>query len=125
MVLDEFEAPADMRDRPVSALSGGWQRLMLIARVWVTEPDALLLDEPTNHLDLAKLFQLETWLKLSPATCRWWSPATDRDFLDTVTNRTLFLRPRQLPLFRPPVLEGPGGAGSGRPRGGGRPATRS
>ncbi len=35
---------------------------MLIARVWVNEPDALLLDEPTNHLDLGKIFKLERWL---------------------------------------------------------------
>ena len=37
----------------LSALSGGWQRLALIARAWVTDPDVLLLDEPTNHLDAA------------------------------------------------------------------------
>ena len=36
---------------------------MLIARVWVNEPDALLLDEPTNHLDLGKIIQLERWLQ--------------------------------------------------------------
>ena len=63
IVLDEFETPDHMRDREVSRLSGGWQRLMLIARVWINEPDALLLDEPTNHLDLGKIIQLERWLK--------------------------------------------------------------
>src|SRR5690606_30772694 len=62
VVLDEFETPDDMRERTVSRLSGGWQRLMLIARVWINEPDALLLDEPTNHLDLGKIMQLELWL---------------------------------------------------------------
>ncbi len=54
VVLDEFQTPDEMRDRLVTALSGGWQRLMLLMRVWVGEPDALLLDEPTNHLDLVK-----------------------------------------------------------------------
>ncbi len=62
VVLDEFGAPAELHDRPLNALSGGWQRLALIARAWVTEPDALLLDEPTNHLDLAKIQMLERWI---------------------------------------------------------------
>jgi ATPase subunit of ABC transporter with duplicated ATPase domains len=53
VALDGLETPYELRDRLVSALSGGWQRLMLIARVWVTDPDALLMDEPTNHLDLS------------------------------------------------------------------------
>jgi len=102
VVLDEFEAPADMRDRPVSALSGGWQRLMLIARVWVTEPDALLLDEPTNHLDLAKLYWLENWLKPVSRNLPVVVASHDRDFLDAVTNRTLFLRPGTSRVFALP-----------------------
>src|SRR4051794_27766552 len=32
VVLDEYGAPAELRDRPLQALSGGWQRLALIAR---------------------------------------------------------------------------------------------
>ena len=55
VVLDEFEVPGELRHRPLSALSGGWQRMALMARVWVTEPDALLMDEPTNHLDLERI----------------------------------------------------------------------
>ena len=91
IVLDEFAAPADMRDRPLNALSGGWQRLALIARAWVTEPDALLLDEPTNHLDLAKIQMLERWISASRVPMVIASH--DRSFLDACTTRTLFLRP--------------------------------
>ena len=101
VALDGFETPWEMRDRLVSELSGGWQRLMLIARVWVSEPDALLMDEPTNHLDLAKIFQLETWLNREARSVPLLVASHDRDFLDAVTNRTLFLRPgtsRYLPL---------------------------
>lgn len=93
VVLDEFATPEDMRQRPVRALSGGWQRLMLIARVWVDEPDALLLDEPTNHLDLQKLFQLESWINGAARNIPVVIASHDRAFLDAVTNRTLFLRP--------------------------------
>lgn len=93
VALDGFEVPADVRERAVSALSGGWQRLMLIARCAVTDPDALLLDEPTNHLDLAKIFLLERWLERDARNLPTVIASHDRDFLSAVTNRTLFLRP--------------------------------
>lgn len=93
MVLDSFDAPEDIRDLPVAKLSGGWQRLMLLARLWVTDPDILLLDEPTNHLDLEKILMLETWLDTWAGRVPLVVASHDRDFLDAVTNRTLFLRP--------------------------------
>ena len=93
VVLDEFETPDEMRSRPVDALSGGWQRLMLIARIWVNEPDALLLDEPTNHLDLGKILMLERWLSANTRSIPVIIASHDRGFLDGTTNRTLFLRP--------------------------------
>ncbi len=93
VVLDEFETPEDMRDREVARLSGGWQRLMLIARVWINEPDALLLDEPTNHLDLGKILRLEHWLKSATRNMPVVIASHDRGFLDATTTRTLFLRP--------------------------------
>jgi ATPase subunit of ABC transporter with duplicated ATPase domains len=101
VALDSLETPDELRDRPVSALSGGWQRLMLVARCWVAEPDALLLDEPTNHLDLSKIFVLERWLAGAATNVPLIVASHDRAFLDAVTNRTLFLRPgtsRYLPL---------------------------
>ena len=93
-MLDSLDVPeADARAADVARLSGGWQRLALIARVWVTEPDVLLLDEPTNHLDLAKIGQLETWLNALPREVPVVIASHDRAFLDAITNRTLFLRP--------------------------------
>ncbi|HWA17991.1 MAG TPA: ABC-F family ATP-binding cassette domain-containing protein [Devosia sp.] len=92
VVLDGFETPEGMRERLVSELSGGWQRLMLIARIWVNEPDALLLDEPTNHLDLGKILLLERWLNAEAGNMPVVIASHDRAFLDATTNRTLFLR---------------------------------
>src|SRR5829696_2041061 len=91
MVLDEFDTPADLRRLPMRALSGGWQRLALIARAWITEPDVLLLDEPTNHLDLEKIQLLEDWLTAPMRRVPMVIASHDRRFLDTCTNRTLFL----------------------------------
>ena len=100
VVLDEFGSPAELHERPLHALSGGWQRLALIARAWVTEPDILLLDEPTNHLDLAKIQMLERWI----AACRvpMAVASHDRHFLDDCTNRTLFLRPGTSRIYAHP-----------------------
>jgi len=91
-----------MRGRPVARLSGGWQRLMLIARVWVNEPDVLLLDEPTNHLDLGKIIQLERWLNGATRAMPIVIASHDRSFLDATTNQTLFLRPGSSPCFALP-----------------------
>ena len=102
VVLDSLQVPDAMRDRRLAALSGGWQRLALLARVWVTEPDMLLLDEPTNHLDLAKISQLESWLATLPRDVPVVVASHDRAFLDAVTNRTLFLRPEHSPVFALP-----------------------
>ncbi len=92
-VLDEFGTPDDLRDRPVAALSGGWRRLAMLARVWVTQPDALLLDEPTNHLDGEKIGLLEAWINGPASRMPMLIASHDRSFLDGCTTRTLFLRP--------------------------------
>lgn len=102
MVLDTLDTPQVTRDAKVSELSGGWQRLMLLARVWVTEPDVLLMDEPTNHLDLEKILVLETWLNTWVGDVPVIIASHDRSFLNAITNRTLFLRPEISHLFTLP-----------------------
>ncbi|WP_454848575.1 ABC-F family ATP-binding cassette domain-containing protein [Rhizobium binxianense] len=102
VVLESLSVPEALRERPLKQLSGGWQRLALIARAWVTEPDVLLLDEPTNHLDLEKIILLQDWLNALPRDVPVILSSHDRAFLDATTNRTLFLRPEQSPVFALP-----------------------
>jgi ATPase subunit of ABC transporter with duplicated ATPase domains len=93
VILDEFGATEALRQRAVQELSGGWQRLGLLARIWVTEPDLLLLDEPTNHLDADKLDLLEAWIAGTAAETPMLIASHHRSFLDACTTHTLFLRP--------------------------------
>jgi len=102
VTLESLEVPEALRQRPLKHLSGGWQRLAMLARVLVTEPEVLLLDEPTNHLDLARIGQLENWLNALPREMPVVISSHDRAFLDATTNRTLFLRPGQSQMFSLP-----------------------
>jgi ATPase subunit of ABC transporter with duplicated ATPase domains len=93
VALAEFGVPDEQFHAPLKQMSGGWRRLIMIARVWLTEPDILLLDEPTNHLDLQKIIRLENWIKQIAPQTPVILASHDRAFLDNCTNRSLFLRP--------------------------------
>ncbi len=101
-VLDLLQTPEAMRQRVLSALSGGWQRLALLARVWIGEPDVLLLDEPTNHLDGERLAVLEDWVNHASDGVAMVIASHDRAFLDACTTRTLFLRAERSVAFAHP-----------------------
>ena len=102
VALESLEVPEALRQRPLKHLSGGWQRLAMLARVLVTDADVLLLDEPTNHLDLARIARLENWLNARPREMPVVISSHDRAFLDATTRRTLFLRPEQSQVFSLP-----------------------
>jgi ATPase subunit of ABC transporter with duplicated ATPase domains len=100
VLIDEIGVEPAILDKKFGELSGGWQRLMLIAAAArLEEPDILILDEPTNHLDLANINTLERWL-----TVEFKIPmlivSHDREILDRVTERTLFLRSDGVHAFK-------------------------
>ena len=51
----EFLDVAHLADRPMTEISSGEARRLLIGRALVHDPGTLVLDEPTNSLDLAAL----------------------------------------------------------------------
>lgn len=102
LLLDHFDTPSDLRFRLLRELSGGWQRLALIGRAWILDPDVLLLDEPTNHLDLSKILVLERWLNTEARDAAIMAVSHDRRFLDRCTNQTLFLRKGSSKIYAHP-----------------------
>lgn len=105
IVLDDLSVPEDFRDTVLGALSGGWQRTALLARVAITQPDLYLLDEPTNHLDLARIGQLQAWLANLPRDVAVITTSHDRAFLDEISSRTLFLRTDRSKIYALPYTK--------------------
>ncbi|MBM3647849.1 MAG: ABC-F family ATP-binding cassette domain-containing protein [Alphaproteobacteria bacterium] len=100
MLLEEIGVEPAILDCRFDTLSGGWQRLLLIAAAArLEEPDILILDEPTNHLDLGNINTLERWLTVD-FTVPMLIVSHDRAFLDRVTERTLFLRRDGMHAFK-------------------------
>ena len=100
VLLDELQIPPDLADKTFGQLSGGWQRLMLIAAAKLSEPDIVILDEPTNHLDIENINKLEAWLEEDRLPMLIVSH--DREFLGRTTSRTIFLRKDGAHTFKAP-----------------------
>ena len=82
---------------PISALSGGQNTRLALARLLCREPDILMLDEPTNHLDIDALLWLEEFLVNYKKTVLLISH--DRYFLDRVTTKTLHVEHTHAKLY--------------------------
>ncbi len=79
----------DLIDSPMKNLSGGQKSKVAFARVLFENAGLLLLDEPTNHLDVETKEFVANYLRNYRGMVLVISH--DPEFLDTVTNKTLFL----------------------------------
>ncbi|WP_102127092.1 ABC-F family ATP-binding cassette domain-containing protein [Deinococcus planocerae] len=75
--------------REAATLSGGERTRLALALALAREPDLLILDEPTNHLDVRMREWLEDHLRAFGGGVLLTSH--DRDFLDAVATRSLWL----------------------------------
>ncbi|MDT2731984.1 ABC-F family ATP-binding cassette domain-containing protein [Streptococcus parauberis] len=88
-ILNGFKFDATMWDMPISALSGGQNTRLALAKMLLEGPDLLVLDEPTNHLDIETIAWLENYLTNYQGALIIVSH--DRYFLDKVATVTLDL----------------------------------
>jgi ATP-binding cassette, subfamily F, member 3 len=75
--------------RNTAEFSGGWRMRIELAKLLLSKPNVLMLDEPTNHLDIESIEWVEEFLVNYPGAVVLISH--DRQFLDTVTERTIEL----------------------------------
>ena len=83
-----FEGEA--ANKPISALSGGERKRLMMTRLLLEGNNVLLLDEPTNHLDLPSREALEFALSVFEGSLLVISH--DRYFLDQLADRVLWLQ---------------------------------
>ncbi len=88
---------ADLKDKPFLQLSSGEQRLALLARVFVKDPELLILDEPLHGLDTYNRRRVK---KVIEAFCRRKDKTMimvthyESELPDTITNRIFLTRNR-------------------------------
>ncbi len=87
-VVDKMNL-SDLINQKMIDLSGGQKSKVAFARVLFENAGLLLLDEPTNHLDVETKQFVSNYLRNYHGTVLVISH--DIDFLNTVTNKTLFL----------------------------------
>ena len=101
----------DLRDRPLSALSGGQRKRAFLARAIAQRASVLLLDEPFNGVDVrTEKLMAELFLQLRSQACTILISTHDlshvRDFCDLVVliNKTVLAYGETSEVFTPENL---------------------
>ena len=84
--------------KPVNVISGGEKGRMLFGKLILQKPNALLMDEPTNHLDMESIESLNSALEKYTGTLIFVSH--DREFVSSLANRILELKPTGITDFK-------------------------
>lgn len=96
-ILNGFKFDQTMWDMKISALSGGQNTRLALAKMLLESPELLVLDEPTNHLDIDTIAWLENYLVNYKGALIIVSH--DRYFLDKVATITLDLTKHSLDRY--------------------------
>lgn len=91
-IIDGMNIPVEMLEQKLRTLSGGQKSKIAFARLLYSKPELILLDEPTNHLDSESKEYVINYLKNYNGGV--FIISHDIDFLNKVTNKTLFLDKR-------------------------------
>jgi ATP-binding cassette, subfamily F, member 3 len=95
-LLGRFLFSGDQVEKPVSVLSGGERRRLVLAQLVVSGANFLVLDEPTNHLDIESREALEDALSEFAGTLLFVSH--DRALIEALATRTLAIEHGRLTL---------------------------
>ncbi|MEW4353681.1 ABC-F family ATP-binding cassette domain-containing protein [Streptococcus pneumoniae] len=96
-ILNGFKFDESMWQMKISALSGGQNTRLALAKMLLEKPELLVLDEPTNHLDIETIAWLENYLVHYKGALIIVSH--DRYFLDKVATVTLDLTATSLDRY--------------------------
>ena len=75
----------------------------MFSRTLITDPNLILFDQHTNHLDLRTLLVFDLYLRRISAA--FLIVSHDRELLNSVTDRTIFLRHKRLYHFNLPYTK--------------------
>ena len=82
--------PAELLEKPVKDLSGGWRQRLLVALAIIDDPDVLLTDETTNGMDLRGMALFEQALKTDFTNAIVVVVSHDRAFLEAIATEVLY-----------------------------------
>jgi ATP-binding cassette, subfamily F, member 3 len=88
-LVENMQITSELMNMRMVELSGGQKSKMAFAQLLYSKPEILLLDEPTNHLDASTKEYVTAYLKQYQGMVLIISH--DIDFLDQVTDITMFL----------------------------------